>query len=84
MNINGFSPNWVCALLLWDIVERGFELLMGKFRQTLTELSALDTPIFSFPDDNLSKCMYTCIDIKERAGRVVRRCCVSYITGASN
>ena len=28
---------------------------MGKFRQIFTELSALDTPIFSFPDDNLSK-----------------------------
>ena len=28
---------------------------MGKFRQFLTELSARDTPIFSFPDDNFSK-----------------------------
>ena len=28
---------------------------MGKFRQIFTELSARDTPIFSFPDDNLSK-----------------------------
>ena len=42
---------------------------MGKFRQFLTELSARDTPIFSFPDDNLSKCQGiltkfgTCIDI---------------------
>ena len=26
---------------------------MGKFRQFYTELSAWDTPIFSFPDDNL-------------------------------
>ena len=31
------------------------ELLMGKFRQICTELSAWDMPIFSFPDDNLSK-----------------------------
>ena len=44
---------------------------MAKFRQFLTELSARDTPIFSFPDDNLSKqqWIYTkiaiCIDIKE-------------------
>ena len=44
---------------------------MGKFRQFLTELSAQDTSIFSFPDDNLSKCqgiltkLGTCIDIKE-------------------
>ena len=28
---------------------------MGKFRQIFTELSVRDTPIFSFPDDNLSK-----------------------------
>ena len=28
---------------------------MGKFRQILTKLSARDTPIFSFPDDNFSK-----------------------------
>ena len=31
------------------------ELLMGKFRQIFTELSARDTPILLFPDDNLSK-----------------------------
>ena len=31
------------------------ELLMGKFRHIFTELSASDTHIFSFPDDNLSK-----------------------------
>ena len=28
---------------------------MGTFCQFFTELSARDTPIFSFPDDNLSK-----------------------------
>ena len=44
---------------------------MGKFRKILTEFSARDRPIFSFPDDNLSKChqiltkLGTCIDIKE-------------------
>ena len=38
-----------------DIVEIGLRLLMGKFRQILTELSARNKPIFSFPDDNLSK-----------------------------
>ena len=44
---------------------------MGKFHVILTELSARDTPIFSFPDSNLSKCqgiltkLATCIDIKE-------------------
>ena len=44
---------------------------MGKFRQFLTELSARDMPIFSFPDDNLSKHQWiftklvVCIDIME-------------------
>ena len=28
---------------------------MGKFSQIFTKLSARDMPIFSFPDDNLSK-----------------------------
>ena len=35
-DINGFSPNLVCALILW---RSGLGLLMGKF----TELSARDT-----------------------------------------
>ena len=44
---------------------------MGKFRQCLTELSARDTPIFSYPDGNLSKHQWIfiklgmCIDIVE-------------------
>ena len=44
---------------------------MGKFRQILTEFSARDMPIFSFPGDNLSKYqgiltkLGTCIDMKE-------------------
>ena len=52
VNINGFSPNLICALILW---RSGLGLLMGKFRQIFTELSARDTLIFSFPGDNLSK-----------------------------
>ena len=42
---------------------------MGKFRQFLMELSARDMPIFSFPDDYLSKHQWIftklgmCIDI---------------------
>ena len=43
----------VCALILW---RSGLGLLMGTFCQTLTELSAQDTPIFSFSDDNFRKC----------------------------
>ena len=56
----------VCALILW---RSGLGLLMGKFCQILTELSARD--IFSFLHDNLSKCqgiltkLSTYIDIKE-------------------
>ena len=44
---------------------------MGKFCQFFTELSARDKPIFSFPDDNLSKKqgiltkLAICIDINE-------------------
>ena len=44
---------------------------MGKFRQIFTELSGQDTPIFLFPDDNLSKLqrilikLAIYIDIKE-------------------
>ena len=68
VNINGFSPNLVHALILW---RSGLGLLMSKFCQILTKLSAQDMPIFSFPDDNLCKCqgiltkLGTCIDIKE-------------------
>ena len=52
VNINGFSPNLVCALILW---RSGLGLLMGKFCQIFMKLSARDMPIFSFPDYNLSK-----------------------------
>ena len=44
---------------------------MNKFRQFFTALSARDTPIFSFLDENLCKCqgiltkLGTGIDIKE-------------------
>ena len=44
---------------------------MGKFLQILTELSARDMPVFSFPDDNFSKHQWIftklgmCIDIVE-------------------
>ena len=68
VNINGFSSNLVCALIFW---RSGLEWLMGKFRQILTELSARDTPIFSFPDDNFSQHQWIftklamCIDIVE-------------------
>ena len=49
VNIDGFSPNFVCALILW---RSGLGLLMGKFHQIFMELSAQDTPRILFPDDN--------------------------------
>ena len=52
VNVNGFSPNLVCALILWRPV---LGLLMGKFCQFLTELSARNTSAFYLKDNNLSK-----------------------------
>ena len=49
MNINRFSPNMVYALIL---LRSGLGLLLGKFGQFLTELSACDMSEFSFPGDN--------------------------------
>ena len=37
LNVSGFSPDLVCALILW---RSGLVLQMGKFFQFLTELSA--------------------------------------------
>ena len=36
-------------------IDIGLGLLMGKFLQIFTELSAQDTPIYLFLDDNMSK-----------------------------
>ena len=53
-----------------DIVEIWSGIANGQISLNF-ELSAQDTPIFSFPDDNLSKCQGiltkfgTCIDMKE-------------------
>ena len=68
VNRNGFSPNLVCALILR---RPGLGLQMGKLHQFLTVLSARDTSIFSFLDDNFSKYQWIftklgmCIDIVE-------------------
>ena len=45
---------WIFSKL--DMCISGLGLLMGKFHQILIEFSARDIPIFSFPEDNLSKC----------------------------
>ena len=38
-----------------DIVEIWFGIANGQISSNFKELSARDTPIFSFPDDNFSK-----------------------------
>ena len=67
VNVNEYSPNLVYALVLW---RSDMGLLMGKFCQFLTELSARNTSIYIlFPDGNLSKIQLIltklgfCIDI---------------------
>ena len=68
VNINEFSPNLICALILW---RSGLGLLIGKFLHFLTELSTRNTSIFKFQDNNLSKSQWIftkfdmCIDIVE-------------------
>ena len=52
VNIIGFSPNLVCALILW---RSALGLLTGKFCLFLTALSSCSTSIFYFQDNNLSK-----------------------------
>ena len=65
VNINGFLRNLVCALILWG---SGLGLLIGKFSELLTELSASKMSIF-FSDNNFSKYqlifkkLAMCIDI---------------------
>ena len=58
----------VCALILW---RSGLGWLMSKFHQILMELSARDTSVVSFANNNLSECQWIftklgmCIDIVE-------------------
>ena len=58
------------AIYILPLKRSGMELLMGKFCQICTELSARHTPIFSFSDDNLNKQqgslteLAICIDLK--------------------
>ena len=53
-----------------DVVEIWFGIAYEHISSNFDLLSAQDTPIFSLPDDNLSKCqgilakLGTCIDIK--------------------
>ena len=52
VNNKGFLPNLLYALTLR---RSRLEFLMGEVHKNFTELSARDLPIFSFPDNNLSK-----------------------------
>ena len=67
-NINGFSPNLVCALLLWT---SALGLLIWANFIHFVQLSARNTSIFYFQDNNLSKSQWVfnkfdmCIDIVE-------------------
>ena len=66
----------LCALILWRSC---LGLLMGKFRQFFTELSACDRSIFSFWDDSFSKNQWiftklgVCIDIVQICSGIVDR-----------
>ena len=68
-----YMYQWIFAKLRLciDIEEIWFLMLTGKFCQCLTELSARDTSVFSFQDNNLSNSqrIFTkldmCIDIVE-------------------
>ena len=51
------TPQWIFTKLgmCIDIVEIWFGIANRQISSNFTELSARDTPIFSFPDYNLSK-----------------------------
>ena len=53
MSVDFNQANYVQLCI--DIVEIWFEMLIGKFRQLLTELFRLNMSIFLVPDDNFSK-----------------------------
>ena len=65
-NFNGFSPNLVCALIVWSFA---LGLLIGKFCQFLKELFCHEHVHILVLDDNFSKYQWIftklgmCIDI---------------------
>ena len=55
-NIKGFLyENAQFLVIKFSVYLNRRVFVMGKFRQIFIELSAQDTPIFSFSDDNLNK-----------------------------
>ena len=59
-NINGVSPNLICALILW---RSALGLLMGQFLLFLTELSAPNTSVFYF--QKLTDLDLHCVQIQD-------------------
>ena len=68
VNINGFSPNFVCALILW---RSGLGLPVGKFVNFDRVICLKNMSVFPFLDNNFSKFQWIftkfgiCIDIVE-------------------
>ena len=87
VNVDGFSPNLVCALILWRF---GLRLRMGKLRHFFTKLSARGTSAFSISGDNMNN--YQLIFNKlgvciRRSGSGLlmvqfRQFCISYLPAA--
>ena len=67
-NINGFSPNLLCELILWRF---GWDCQWANFFNFSQSYLAATHPYFLFPDDNLSNCQWLftklgmCIDVLE-------------------
>ena len=57
VNINLLSPKLVCAFILWT---SALGLLMGEFHPFWTELSARNTSVIYFQENNLSKSQRIC------------------------
>ena len=53
--VGGITRSLTKLALCIDLKEICFGIANGQISSIFTELSARDTPIFSFPDDNLSK-----------------------------
>ena len=69
VNVNGFSPNLVCALILWT---SALGLLMGKLRPVWTELSARNTSVFYFQNNNSSNSQWIFTDF-DMCNDIVKR-----------
>ena len=69
ININGFSPDLECALILW---RSGLGLLRGKFHQCLTELFSRDTITAGYY--SLSFLFFLIFPLKTHCGTLLAQC----------